>query len=243
MCFIQPKMSEINKFAIIVAGGSGSRMQTDIPKQFLRLAGKPILLRTLEQFLLIRDCEIILVLPKAEQAYWLRELEQNFATSTAFKNERIKLADGGSTRFQSVKNGLAKLHATRGVVAVHDGVRPIISPETIENSFAAAATHKAVVCSVALKDSIREVDVLGENKAVDRTLYRLMQTPQTFDIQLFKLAYEQAESPLFTDDASVVEAYGSRIKLIEGDYKNIKITTPEDIAVAEAFLTISEQAK
>lgn len=235
-------MSEVTKFAIIVAGGSGSRMQAGIPKQFLWLAGKPILLRTVEQFLLIRDCEIILVLPKAEQTYWLRELEQNFATSTVFRNERVKLADGGITRFQSVKNGLAKLHAARGVVAVHDGVRPIISPESIENSFTAAAIHKAVVCSIALKDSIREIGTSGDNKAVDRTCYRLMQTPQTFDIQLLKLAYEQTESPLFTDDASVVEAYGSRIKLIEGDYKNIKITTPEDMAVAEAFLTISNLA-
>lgn len=211
-------------------------MKADLPKQFLLLDEKPILLRTVEQFLKIEDCEIILVLPESEQEYWQKEVLEKYADSSVYKNERIKIANGGITRFQSVKNGLSKIITKNGVVAVHDGVRPLISTEIIEKSFTEAQLHGAVVVSVSLKDSIREVDNLGNNKAVDRNSFRLMQTPQTFDLQLLKTAYEQDESSLFTDDASVVEALGEKITLIEGDYKNIKITTPEDLVVAEAFL-------
>ena len=226
----------VKKFTIIVAGGSGTRMNSTLPKQFLLLNGKPILMRTIEQFLKIEGCKIILVLPKSEQPYWLNKVAENHPSSEVFKNERITVANGGATRFQSVKNGLSAINSDEGIVAVHDGVRPVISVELIENAFAEAAIHGAVVTSVALKDSIREICSSGENRAVDRRNFRLIQTPQIFDIQLLKSAYEQEEKPSFTDDASVVEAMGENITLIEGDYKNIKITTPEDMIVAEAFL-------
>lgn len=225
----------VNKYAIIVAGGSGKRMKAAIPKQFLLLSGKPILLHTVERFLEIDGCEIVLVLPKTEQEYWRKEVIGKYPDSSIQKSNRIQIADGGVTRFQSVKNGLSKIATGKGVVAVHDGVRPLVTKEIVEKSFIEAEIHGAVVTSVPLKDSIREVKD-RQNKAVDRSNYRLMQTPQTFDLQLLKSAYEQVESPLFTDDASVVEELGEKIKLIEGDYKNIKITTPEDMAVAEAFL-------
>ncbi len=226
----------LQKYAIIVAGGSGTRMKSVIPKQFLLLVGKPILLRTVEQFLKIEDCQVVLVLPESEQEYWQKEVLEKYDNSTVYKNDRITIANGGITRFQSVKNGLLKINEKSCVVAVHDGVRPLVSIDIIEKSFAEAQLHKAVVVSVSLKDSIREVDNSGNNKAVDRSNFRLMQTPQTFDLQLLKSAYEQDESNLFTDDASVVEALGEKITLIEGDYQNIKITTLEDLVVAEAFL-------
>ena len=228
----------LKKYAIIVAGGSGTRMKSEIPKQFILLNGKPILLYTVERFLEIEDCDVILVLPKAEQAYWQKEVAEKYADSIVHRNERIKIADGGITRFQSVRNGLAEIKDESGVVAVHDGVRPLVSKKTIEQSFAEAELHGAVVVSISLKDSIREVNADGENKAVDRTNYRLMQTPQTFNLKLLKSAYEQQENALFTDDASVVEALRNSITLIEGDYKNIKITTPEDMIIAKAFLQL-----
>lgn len=226
----------LSKYVIIVAGGSGTRMNSDIPKQFLLLNGKPILLHTIERFLEIENCEVILVLPKTEQKYWIKEISEKYTNSPVCNNDKICIADGGATRFQSVKSGLNKVAGESGVIAVHDGVRPLVSKGIIEESFIKAELHGAVVASVSLKDSIREVTATGSNKAVDRVKYRLMQTPQTFDLQLLKSAYEQEENPLFTDDASVVEAMGEKITLIEGDYRNIKITTPEDMAVAEAFL-------
>jgi 2-C-methyl-D-erythritol 4-phosphate cytidylyltransferase len=126
----------LNKYAIIVAGGSGTRMKSEVPKQFMLLRNRPILLHTVERFLEIENCEVILVLPKAEQAYWQKEVTEKYADSIVHHNERIKVADGGITRFQSVKNGLAEIKEESGVVAVHDGVRPLVSKEIIEQSFA-----------------------------------------------------------------------------------------------------------
>jgi 2-C-methyl-D-erythritol 4-phosphate cytidylyltransferase len=231
-------MSDIQKYSILVAGGSGSRMGSAVPKQFLLLNDKPILVHTIERFLELTDNQIILVLPAAEIAYWTSEIiTKKAGTSLIGDLNRIKVVEGGASRFQSVRNGLRAIPAEKGLVAIHDGVRPLVSLEIIKKSFEEALIHKAVVVSVLLKDSARVVDDNGGNKAIDRSRIRLMQTPQTFDLELIKAAFVTEEQSFFTDDASVVEHYGFPIKLIEGDYQNIKITTPEDLRIAEAFLT------
>ncbi|MDX1630057.1 MAG: 2-C-methyl-D-erythritol 4-phosphate cytidylyltransferase, partial [Fulvivirga sp.] len=146
-----------------------------------------------------------------------------------------RITKGGSTRFQSVKNGLALIKASKGLVAIHDGVRPLIDVNTIAASFSIAAVHQSAVAAVRLKESIRKTDQ-DQTKAVDRSHYRLIQTPQTFSIELIKKAYEITEESSLTDDASVAERAGHKISLFEGSYTNIKITTPEDMIIAEALL-------
>ncbi len=224
---------EKQKYAVLVAGGSGSRMGSEIPKQFLSLAGKPILLHTIEQFLKISDVNIILVLPEKDIEYWHEVVVKQSLSITELHS--IKIVVGGQSRFQSVKNGLAHVDAS-GLVAVHDGVRPLISVEIIEQSFKIADRLGNAVTSVQLKDSIREVGEKQENKAVERTKFRLMQTPQTFQSKIIKKAFEVEEQSFFTDCASVLEFAGYPINLIDGSYENIKITTPEDLIVAEALL-------
>lgn len=224
------------RFAIIVAGGSGSRMKTERPKQFLLLKNKPILLHTLEKFLSDESIQLILVLPKTEIDYWNEQLIPDFPEFVQKAQQRLLLVEGGATRFQSVKNGLTAIEANEGIVAVHDGVRPLISSELVEESFRVAEEKKAVVVSVPLKDSARMVLADGSNKMIDRSSVRLMQTPQTFELALLKAAFEQNEEPFFTDDASVVEHFGHPITLIEGDYTNLKITTPEDLLIAERLI-------
>lgn len=221
------------KYAIIVAGGSGSRMGSEIPKQFLLLAGKPILLHTIEQFLKIEGIHIILVLPEKDIEYW-NELTQTLQLKPGLLSA-VKIVVGGKSRFQSVKNGLAHVGAD-ALVAVHDGVRPLVSTEIISQSFIVANERGNAVTSVLLKDSIREVDESNQNKALERTRFRLMQTPQTFKAEIMKKAFEVEEQSFFTDCASVLEFAGYAINLIEGSYENIKVTTPEDLIVAEALL-------
>ncbi|QMW00145.1 2-C-methyl-D-erythritol 4-phosphate cytidylyltransferase [Spirosoma foliorum] len=211
-------------FAIIVAGGSGSRMKSDVPKQFLLLNGKPILQHTIERFLeVLPASQLILVLPAKEQAIW-EDLcqEHDFHPS-------IQTANGGATRFQSVRNGLITITVSEGLVAVHDGVRPFISPEIIQNSFETAARTGSAVTCVPVKDSVRVVGANGVSQAVDRSQYRLVQTPQTFQLTSFRQAFQVEEQSFFTDCASVMEYAGFPITLIEGAYENIKITTPEDL--------------
>lgn len=220
-------------YAIIVAGGSGSRMKSEIPKQFLPLKGKPILIHTVEKFLQIPDIQVIVVLPKNDIEYW-NEITVSNETIQSFKNS-ITIIVGGASRFQSVKNGLSTIK-TGGLVAVHDGVRPLINLEIIQNSFKVAAKKGTAVTSVWVKDSVRQVDANGESIALDRTKLKLVQTPQTFQISLMKKAFEVEEQVFFTDCASVLEFAGEKITLIDGAYENIKITTPEDMLVAEAFL-------
>lgn len=221
----------MKEYAIIVAGGSGSRMKNDTPKQFLLLDGKPILLQTIEAFInYSSDITIILVLPSLEISRW-KEIYKNFQVSFP-----LFLTEGGTSRFQSVKNGLSKIDVDDSLVAVHDGVRPLIHPEIIANSFKMANAQGSAIASTPLKESIRK-NYKDHNKAADRTKYRSIQTPQTFQTKLIKGAYNTNEdSPEFTDDASVVEKNGNRISLIEGSYENIKITTPEDLLFAEAIL-------
>ena len=218
-------------YVIIVAGGKGLRMGSDIPKQFLPIGGKPVLMRTLERFRAYdTDLKIILVLPEAQQDYWRQLCEQYHF------DVKYELANGGQTRFHSVQNGLALIpDDAEGVVGVHDGVRPFPSIDVIRNCYTTARTAKAVIPVIPVVETVRQL----ENKSsvtVPRDKYRLVQTPQTFDIQLLKAANLQPYNDGFTDDASVVESYGHDITLVEGNRENIKITTPYDMKIAEVLL-------
>ncbi len=222
-------------YVIIVAGGKGLRMGTDIPKQFLPIGGKPVLMRTLERFReYAADLQIILVLPKAQQNYW-----KQLCKEYDFRIE-YQLTDGGETRFHSVQNGLALVpDDAEGVVGVHDGVRPFPSVEVIRNCYETARTAKAVIPVIPIVETVRHLVSESNTQrsiTVPRGDYRLVQTPQTFDIQLLKAANRQPYNDGFTDDASVVEAYGFDITLVEGNRENIKITTPFDMTIAEALL-------
>ena len=218
-------------YIIIEAGGKGLRMGGDIPKQFLPIGGRPVLMRTLERFrAYAADLQIILVLPEAQQDYW-RQLCEEYHFDVEYT-----LANGGQTRFHSVQNGLAKVpDDATGVVGVHDGVRPFPSIEVIRDCYETARTAKAVIPVIPVVETVRHLED-GKSKTVPRNDYRLVQTPQTFDIQLLKAANRQPYNDGFTDDASVVESYGHQITLVEGNRENIKITTPYDLIVAEAIL-------
>jgi 2-C-methyl-D-erythritol 4-phosphate cytidylyltransferase len=217
------------EFALIVAGGKGTRIKSAVPKQFIELKGKPVLLHTLEAFYLYSESiTVILVLPSDDFEKW-----NNIVKKYNF-NKSVILQKGGDTRFQSVKNGLDKIEG-EGLVAIHDGVRPLVSPDIIGASFRLAAVHQSAVAAVRLKESIRMTDQ-DNTKAMDRSRFRLIQTPQTFDVALIKKAYEMKEDTSLTDDASVAERAGHVISLFEGSYRNIKITTEEDLQVAEALL-------
>lgn len=218
-------------YIIIVAGGKGLRMGSDIPKQFLPIGGKPVLMRTLERFRQYSTTlQIILVLPKAQQDYW-----QKLCKEYAFDID-YQLADGGETRFHSVQNGLAKIpDNAQGVVGVHDGVRPFPSIDVIRNCYETAREKKAVIPVIPVVETVRHLK--GDTSVtVPRNEYRLVQTPQTFDIQLLKEANRQPYNEGFTDDASVVETFGFNITLVEGNRENIKITTPYDLKIAEVLI-------
>lgn len=219
----------MQKYVVIVAGGSGTRMKREIPKQFIPVAGKPILMHTLLAFYnFSAEINIILVLPESQILGWKSLCAQyNFDIPH-------KTTIGGKTRFHSVKNGLANINGD-GLVAIHDGVRPLVSDQIILNSFAMAEQKGNAITAVPLKDSIRWTDGTN-NKVVNRNDYQLVQTPQTFQVNLIKSAFNTGYDPGFTDDASVLEASGTKINLIEGDYSNIKITTPEDLVLAESRL-------
>lgn len=215
----------MNCFAVLVAGGKGLRMGGDIPKQFLPIGGKPILMRTIEAFReALEDVKIVLVLPAEQQDYW-RKLCKEYA----FRSPEM-IANGGETRFHSVRNGLALLPDDKeAVVGVHDGVRPFVSKDTILRCYKAAAEGKAVVPVVPVVETIRQILPDGKSVTRPRDKYRLVQTPQTFPLAMLKEAYRQPFSEAFTDDASVVEAFGKEIVMIEGNRENIKITTPSDL--------------
>ena len=217
-------------YIIIVAGGKGLRMGGEIPKQFLPIGEKPVLMRTLERFReYSKELQIILVLPEAQQEYWHQLcLEYHF-------DVEYTLANGGETRFHSVQNGLAKVpDDAKGVVGVHDGVRPFVSVEVISNCFETARTKKAVIPVTPVVETLRHIP---SQQNVLRSDYCLVQTPQCFDIQLLKAANKQPYSESFTDDASVVEAYGHEVEMVDGNRENIKITTPFDLIMAEALLS------
>ena len=220
----------MNKYVIIVAGGKGLRMGGELPKQFIPVEGRPVLMRTLDTF---HACDstiqIILVLPRDHQPYW-QELCRDYQFTIPHR-----IADGGATRFHSVQNGLALVEAPEALVAVHDGVRPFVSHEVINRCYQDAELHGAVVPVIPVVETVRHLLPEG-SETVSRDAYRLVQTPQTFSASLLRRAYEQPYCDAFTDDASVVEALGHAVHLVEGNRENIKLTTPFDLAVARALL-------
>lgn len=215
-------------YVIIVAGGKGLRMGGEIPKQFLPLGGIPVLMRTMMRFREYSDdLNIILVLPKAQQEYWRALCEKHNFTI------EYQLADGGETRFHSVQNGLALVpDNAQGVVGVHDGVRPFVTVEVIRACYETARSQKAAIPVTPVVETLRQM----RKGNVYRADYRLVQTPQTFDIQLLKAANRQPYTETFTDDASVVEAYGHPVAMVDGNRENIKITTPFDLKIAEILI-------
>ncbi|GFZ42113.1 2-C-methyl-D-erythritol 4-phosphate cytidylyltransferase [Bacteroides nordii] len=215
---------------LIVAGGKGLRMESDLPKQFLPIGGKPVLMYTIEAFHRFdRTMKIILVLPKEQQTYW-----QELCAKHSFVIEHT-VVDGGETRFHSVKNGLVCVDS--GLVGVHDGVRPFVSPEVIKRCYELAAIKKAVVPVIDMVETVRHITATG-SETVNRNDYKLVQTPQVFDAELLKQAYAQEYTPFFTDDASVVEAMGVSVCLAEGNRENIKITTPFDLKISSVLVNV-----
>lgn len=220
----------IKRFVVIVAGGSGLRMGSDIPKQFLNLNGKPILMHTIELFAsIIPMPDIVLVLPQNQMERWNKlSFEHNF-------NIPVTLVAGGDTRFLSVKNGLSKIPFYNSLVAIHDGVRPLVSKQVIEKCYATAAIKGNAVPVIKPVESVRLFDG-NTTKSIDRNSVLLVQTPQVFKSELIKKCYDATVQSSFTDDASVVESKGYPICTVEGNKENIKITTPFDLQIAEMLL-------
>ncbi|WP_320051554.1 2-C-methyl-D-erythritol 4-phosphate cytidylyltransferase [uncultured Acetobacteroides sp.] len=216
----------MKKAVVIVAGGSGTRMRSDIPKQFLLLRGKPILMHTIERFYYFcNDIKIVVVLPNDEIERWKHLCSEYHFTI------QHDVTQGGETRYHSVKNGLL-LVDNNCIVGIHDGVRPLVSTSVIERCYNEAATGRAVIPVIPAVDSLRMVTATG-NAAIDRSAIRLVQTPQVFPSNMLMNAYKQEYTPTFTDDASVVESYGLAITLVDGNIENIKITNPIDLTIAD----------
>lgn len=222
-------MARPKNFALIVAGGAGSRMQVETPKQFLSLGDKPVLFHSIETF---ADCglvsEIVLVLPENQAEHW------SHLTKKHHLEIEVLLVNGGKTRFHSVKNGLKSL-PENGLVAIHDGVRPLVSSRLIHDCFEAAEKHGAAIPVVGVKDSTRAIS--GEkSRPLNRANLRAVQTPQCFHLKQIQQAYNQTYDSKFTDDASVFEADGGEVFLVEGEEENLKITLPLDLQLAELIL-------
>ncbi|PJB15508.1 MAG: 2-C-methyl-D-erythritol 4-phosphate cytidylyltransferase [Flavobacteriales bacterium CG_4_9_14_3_um_filter_32_8] len=220
----------MHKYAIIVAGGKGERMGTEIPKQFLELAGKPIIMHSLEKFkTTFPTIEIILALPENQIDFW-----KELCCKHKFTTIPHQLVKGGETRFHSVKNAL-ELVKQKSIIAIHDGVRPLVSTKTITTCFNEAEKKGNAIPVVPVVESLRYVNN-EQNEAVKRSCYRLAQTPQCFSSEIILKAYQQQFDVNFTDDASVAEKLGEMIHLVEGNTENIKITTATDLIIAEALL-------
>ena len=219
-------------YIVIVAGGKGMRMGVDIPKQFIPIGGKPVLMHTLERFFACDgELKIILVLPREQQAYW-----RQLCRDCTF-NIPHTIVDGGETRFESSKKGLQAIPLdAAGLVGIHDGVRPFVSEAVIKRCFEAADESKAAIPVLPVTDTLRHVDRNGVGRNVLRSDYRIVQTPQVFDIGLLRKAFEQPYQDSFTDEASVVESLGYTVEMVEGNRENIKLTTPFDLTLAEAML-------
>ena len=219
---------------IIVAGGTGSRMGCKIPKQFMFIDGKPLLVRTINRFAeALPNAQIIVILPKEHISYW-KDLKARFEVS------KHRVLEGGEERFHSVRNGVISFGHNIDYIAVHDGVRPLVSCEVIENVLNCARRHGAAIPVIHPVDSLRRLDANGGSQIVDRSEIRIVQTPQIFEAKILSSAYNVDYSPQFTDDASVVEFSGGKIELCDGDVNNIKVTTLKDLLVAEAILESQE---
>lgn len=228
--FVENNNRALKDVAIIVAAGSGSRMGAALPKQFLQLNGKPILQQTLEQFHRYNSgLRLIVVLHRDYVAFW-KDLVRTLNITVPHE-----VVEGGEERFHSVKNGLDLLLEENGIVGIHDAVRPLVSQRTLEVCYSTARAKGNAVPSVPVYDSLRKLEG-ATSQLVDRNAYRLVQTPQCFEISSIKAAFNQHFHPSFTDDASVFEAFGEKVILVEGNRENIKITTPEDLRMAEALL-------
>ena len=221
----------MRKFVIIVAGGKGLRMGGDIPKQFLPISGKPILMRTIERFFEYdSQIQVVLVLPQDHFDYW-----KNLCEEYKFNLPHTLIA-GGATRYHSVKNGLMSIACSENdLVAVHDGVRPFVSVDTIAEPFEKASQFGAVIPVIDAVESLREV-VGTKSQARDRSAYKLVQTPQSFTYKVLRQAYDLDYRDTFTDDASVVEAAGFDVTLVKGNRENIKITTTYDLKIASVLV-------
>ena len=219
----------MTNYAIIVAGGSGTRMGSTIPKQFLEINGLPVLMHTINTFHSFdASLRLILVLPESQIDYW-----QSLCKKHHF-NVKHTIAQGGATRFGSVKNGLA-IVKTPALIGIHDGVRPFVSPDTLKRCYHHAQALGNAIPVLDAFESIRQIEE-GCSRALDRSTIKLVQTPQVFHSDILLPAYNQEYTPLFTDDASVVESYGKTIHLVASNRENIKITTPFDLVLAEAFI-------
>lgn len=222
----------MHKYAIIVAGGKGERMGNSTPKQFLLLKNKPILMHTIEKFKqAFPNIKIILALPKNQIDFW-----EELCFKYNFTSIPHQIVAGGKTRFESVKNALQFI-TQESIIAVHDGVRPLVSEQLIKSCFSTTEKHSNAVPAIDVTDSLRFVSKSdGSNKTVTRSCYKNVQTPQCFSSKILLQAYQQPYNKSFTDDASVVENINVKINLIDGCKSNIKITTKEDLALAEHLL-------
>lgn len=219
---------------VIVAGGTGSRMQSETPKQFLELLGKPVIIWTIEKFIAFdRDMKIILVLPESHLIVW-HGLRDRYSIT-----EKVITTTGGATRFHSVMEGLANVHPGE-IVGIHDAVRPLVSIETLEKCYGEADKSGSAVPVIEAEDSLRTV--IGKGSSIlDRSTVKRVQTPQVFQAHKILTAYENSLEQSYTDDASVYESYFGQITLVEGNVENIKITFPSDMRVAAALLSESDQ--
>jgi 2-C-methyl-D-erythritol 4-phosphate cytidylyltransferase len=219
------------QYVIIVAGGTGSRMQINTPKQFIEINGEAIIVRTIKAFLNYNSLIKIIISVHKDFKVYLEEL----LIKNGLNKNNIQITLGGETRFQSVKNGLSLIEDQNAIVGIHDAARPFVSIQTIKTCFDTAKEKGNATPFVFVTDTVRKVD--GQfNSSVDRSLFRIIQTPQCFLASKIKDAFAQEYNPIFTDDASVLEYNGEKINLVEGNIENIKITTPFDLSIAKTLL-------
>ncbi len=220
----------MKQHVIIVAGGSGTRMKSDVPKQFMRILGKPIITRTIEKFFTYNpEINMVIVVHADYQALLIETLKES-----TIDVGKIKICLGGATRFDSVKNGLNCLENETGIVGIHDAARPFVSIATITNCYQTAAKLGNATPCLSIHESLREMNTSGSH-IVNRDAFKIIQTPQCFELSVIRKAFDQTYRLAFTDDASVLETAGEKINLVEGNVENIKITTPSDLIIAKAF--------